>query len=151
MNHRISVGVIVESEGRILVVRHVKAGAYDFWVAPGGGVQGDESLRRAAQREAREETGLEVEPLDLAYIEELVQPGLRHCKFWFTGKELGGTLSADAPEATTEHITEAAWLSREELQRVQVFPPVLLGRYWQDRDAGFMKPVHLELRQMAFW
>jgi ADP-ribose pyrophosphatase YjhB (NUDIX family) len=151
MNHRISVGVLVESEGRILVVRHVKAGAYDFWVAPGGGVQGDESLRQAAQREAREETGLDVEPLDLAYIEELMQPGLRHCKFWFTGRALGGTLSADAPEATAEHITEAAWLSREELQRVQVFPPVLLGRYWQDRDAGFVQPVHLDLRTMAFW
>lgn len=151
MNHRISVGVIVESEGRILVVRHAKAGAYDFWVAPGGGVQGDESLHHAAQREAREETGLTVEPLSLAYIEELLQPGLRHCKFWFTGKLLGGTLSADAPEATTEYITEAAWLTREELQQVNVFPPVLSGRYWQDSEAGFMAPVHLELRQMAFW
>ncbi|SUX29680.1 NUDIX hydrolase [Chromobacterium vaccinii] len=34
MKHRIAAGVIVEHEDRILMVRHCKPGAYDFWVAP---------------------------------------------------------------------------------------------------------------------
>jgi len=42
MKHRISVGVIVEQAERLLLVRHLKPGAYDFWVPPGGGVQGTE-------------------------------------------------------------------------------------------------------------
>jgi ADP-ribose pyrophosphatase YjhB (NUDIX family) len=151
MTHRLSAGVLVEDSGHLLVVRHVKPGAYDFWVAPGGGVQAVESLHEAAQREACEETGLDVEPLVLAYIEELSQPEIRHCKFWFTGKVRGGNLSTAAPEAKSEHITEAEWLSKEQLQRVQLFPPVLLGRYWQDREAGYPAPVHLELRHMKFW
>jgi 8-oxo-dGTP diphosphatase len=151
MKHRISVGVIVEEGGRLLLVRHVKSGAYDFWVAPGGGVQGDESLLDGARREAREETGLEVEPAKLAYIEELINPETRHCKFWFVGKVQGGELSVDHPETKRELITEAAWLSKDELRGRVVYPPVLIGRYWQDRDAGFPAPVHLELRRMEVW
>jgi 8-oxo-dGTP diphosphatase len=151
VKHRLSAGVLIEQGGRLLLVRHRKADAYDFWVAPGGGVQGTESLQAAARREAREETGLEVEPVQLAYIEEMAQPGLRHCKFWFAARVLGGTLSADRAEARGEHIVEAAWLSREQLQGQHVFPPVLADRYWDDRAAGFPAPVHLPLRHMAFW
>lgn len=152
MKHRLSAGVLVEDNGRVLVVRHVKPGVYDFWVAPGGGVQAVESLQAAAQREAREETGLDVEPLALAYIEELVQPEVRVCKFWFTGRLRGGELSTAHLEAKAEHIVEAAWVSQEELKPlVRVFPPVLLDRYWQDRTAGFPAPIHLGLRHMEFW
>lgn len=151
MKHRLSAGMLVEDQGRLLLVRHVKPGAYDFWVAPGGGVQGLESLQEAARREVQEETGLDVEPQVLAYIEEMAQPEMRHCKFWFTGRLLGGTLSTEHPEARLELITAAAWLSREELQQRQVFPEVLLHRYWQDRETGFPAPIHLPLRQMKFW
>ena len=151
MKHRISVGVIVEEAERLLLVRHVKAGAYDFWVAPGGGLQGTESLLIGARREVREETGLDVEPRALAYVEELVDPETRYVKFWFVGSARGGVLRADQPEAARERITEAAWLSRRELAERIVFPPVLLDRYWHDRAAGFAAPVLLPLRRMEFW
>ena len=151
MQHRLSAGIIVESEGKLLLVRHVRPGKYDFWVAPGGGVQGQEELTAAAQREVREETGLRVEADKLFYIEELIQPDLRICKFWFIGHLLGGQLSASAPEARAEHITEAAWLSRSELQSKTVFPPVLLSRYWEDRANANAGPLHLGLRRMEFW
>jgi ADP-ribose pyrophosphatase YjhB (NUDIX family) len=151
MQHRISSGMIVERGGRLLLVRHVKPGAYDFWVAPGGGVQGTESLADAARREVREETGLTVEPQQLAYIEELAGPKTRHCKFWFIGTYFEGELSVAAPEAQSEFIVEAAWLSRPELKGKIVFPPVLEGRYWQDRQSDrHVLPVHLPLRHMEF-
>jgi 8-oxo-dGTP diphosphatase len=31
MKHRIAAGVIIEQDGNVLLVRHLKAGAYDFW------------------------------------------------------------------------------------------------------------------------
>ena len=80
MKHRIAAGIIVEHEGRILVVRHRKPGAYDFWVAPGGGAEGAEDLLATARREVFEECGLHVEPLQIAYIEELLNPQTRECK-----------------------------------------------------------------------
>ena len=151
MKHRISAGIVVESEGKLLLVRHVRDGKYDFWVAPGGGVQGEEELIEAAQREVREETGLEVEADKLLYIEELFEPELRICKFWFTGLLRGGKISIQAPEAMAEHITEAAWLSRSELRARTVFPPALLSRYWEDKDKILVGPIHLGLRKMEFW
>ena len=151
MQHRISAGVIVEHNERILLVRHVRPGRYDFWVAPGGGVQGLEQLPEAAAREAKEETGLVIEPAELLYIEELAQPELRQCKFWFRGHLCGGELSATGPNAKAEHIVEAAWLSHSELADKQVFPPVITERYWTDRTSVLLGPVHLGLRHMEFW
>ena len=58
----------------MLLVRHVKPGAYDFWVAPGGGLQGAERLEAAAAGEAREQAGVEVAIGKLLYIEEFLSP-----------------------------------------------------------------------------
>lgn len=149
--HRIAAGAIVEHEGRLLMVRHVRAGRYDFWVAPGGGVQGEESLQAAAEREVLEESGLRVQVTGLRYIEELCSPEWRQVKFWFGAELLGGTLAATHPAAVAEHITEAAWLTRDELAGRTVFPPVLQQRYWQDRIGAWPAPIHLPLRPMDFW
>jgi 8-oxo-dGTP diphosphatase len=151
LKHRISAGALVQDKGRLLMVRHVKPGAYDFWVAPGGGVIGDESLEDAARREAREETGIEVESLRLAYIEELTQPDQRHCKFWFHARALGGRLSCDSPQARDEHIAETAWLAPNEFESKTVFPTVLVERYWQDLRQNLATVVRLPLRRMEFW
>jgi 8-oxo-dGTP diphosphatase len=128
MKHRLSAGALVEHEGKLLLVRHKKEAQYDFWVAPGGGVQSTEELVHAAQREVREETGLSVEIGQMLYVEEFHNPDVRHCKFWFAGKLIGGKLSTSAPEATSEYIVEAAWHSRDQVASLEVFPSVLRGR-----------------------
>jgi 8-oxo-dGTP diphosphatase len=151
MQHRISAGVIIEHDGKVLLVRHVKPGAYDFWVCPGGGVKGSESLEEAAVREAREEAGVDVELGKLIYIEEFFNPDCRHIKFWFTANVVGGQLDWSHPEAIAEYITQAAWHSLSGLDRITVFPDLLSSRYATDRDAGFPSPVRLPLREMAFW
>jgi len=151
MHHRISAGAIVESNDCLLLVRHQRPGKYDFWVCPGGGVLDEEPLAQAAEREVREESGLEIRVSSLLYVEELINPECRHVKFWFAAKFLAGAISTTHPEAVTEHIVEARWLSRAELEGKTVFPPVLLGRYWQDREHGFPSIVHLPLRRMEFW
>jgi 8-oxo-dGTP diphosphatase len=81
------------------------------------------------------------------YIEEFVQPRKRHCKVWFAGRLIGGTLDCGAPEARSEHIVEAAF-AREELGDKTVFPPMLLSDYWEDRAAGRTEPRYVGLRQM---
>lgn len=151
MEHRISAGVIVEVDGKVLLVRHHKPGAYDFWVAPGSGAVGNEDLRATAEREAFEECSLNIEPDRVLYIEEFVQPGKRHCKVWFSGLLIGGTLDCGGPEARSEHIVEAAWLAREQLGGKTVFPPMLLGEYWDDRLAGRTEPRYVGLREMDFY
>ncbi len=150
MKHRIAAGVIVENNDRILLVRHVKPGAYDFWVAPGGGAEGSEDLFATAKREVFEESRLHIEPLQLAYIEEFSNADTPECKLWFTGRLIGGTINTEALEAKKEHITEAAWPSRSEFEGKTVFPPMLHNEYWKDRENGFAFPRYVGLRVMEF-
>jgi 8-oxo-dGTP diphosphatase len=151
MEHRIAAGVIVENDGKVLLVRHSKPGVYDFWVAPGGGALGDEDLRATAKRETFEECGLHVEPDRVLYIEEFVQPGKRHCKVWFAGRLIGGTMNCGAAEAKSEHIVEAAWLERGDLQGKVVFPPMIIHEYWAHKAEGQIEARYVGLREMAFY
>ncbi|OWY37333.1 hypothetical protein CEK28_17520 [Xenophilus sp. AP218F] len=73
MQHRIVAGVIVEQQDRILMVCYRKPGVYDFRGALGGGAKEGEDLLAPAQREALEETGLQVEPRQIAYIGRIRQ------------------------------------------------------------------------------
>jgi 8-oxo-dGTP diphosphatase len=148
---RISAGAIVEDQGRLLLVRHVLPGKYDFWVAPGGGVKDQESYEEAATREVWEETGLKVTVGRMLYIEDLVNPQCRFVKFWFAAQLIGGTLDITHPEAQAEHVAAAAWLSPEEFQGKAVFPSLLSGRYASDKQAGFPGVVRLPMRRMELW
>jgi 8-oxo-dGTP diphosphatase len=152
LNHRISAGVLVEHEDCLLLVRHCKQGAYDFWVAPGGGVQGCESLTSAAEREVKEETGLIVVAERVLYVEEFHSPETRYCKFWLKAMWIGGDLSVQAPEAAAEHIVDAAWHGEDQVKTLRVFPEILRERYWRDRKSGFSSGLqYLGLRAMDFW
>jgi 8-oxo-dGTP diphosphatase len=151
MRHRISAGVLVEDDNRLLLVNHRKPGAYDFWVAPGGGAEDSEDLRATARREVKEECGLDVEPLAVAYIEELTSPELRICKLWFSGRIVAGSLSSSRPAAAAEHIVDAAFLSVSEFEGKTIFPPVLRDQYWRDRLTGFAVPRYLGIREMKFY
>lgn len=63
------VHVICEQDGRLLLMRRAGTGFFDgLFSLPGGHVEQGESVRQAAARELREETGLEVEPDALAWV-----------------------------------------------------------------------------------
>ena len=149
--HRIGAGVLAQRDGRLLMVHCVRPGAYDFWVAPGGGAQDLEDLEATARREAREECGLDVRIGRLAYVEEFHSPVTRYCKLWFTGEAETGTPDVGGVHAASEWVVEARFLARGEMAGMQVFPAVLEGPYWGDAAAGFPTTRYLGLREMAFW
>jgi ADP-ribose pyrophosphatase YjhB (NUDIX family) len=61
----LTVNVAVISEDRILLTRRDD---FEVWCLPGGGVEEGESLARAAIRETKEETGLDVELTSLVGV-----------------------------------------------------------------------------------
>jgi ADP-ribose pyrophosphatase YjhB (NUDIX family) len=58
---KVAAGVLVVQDGKVLLVRRAIEPQQGRWSLPAGFVDADEDPRRAAQREALEETGLEVE------------------------------------------------------------------------------------------
>lgn len=61
-----TVDVIIENNGKVLLIERNNEPL--GWALPGGFVDYGESVESAAQREAVEETSLEVELLDLFYV-----------------------------------------------------------------------------------
>ncbi|WP_375598916.1 NUDIX domain-containing protein [Devosia sp. Naph2] len=150
MKHRISAGVLALRGDRILLVRHYRAGVHDFWAGPGGGVEGNEELHEAAEREAFEEAGIRVKTRALAYIDELVDDWGRIVKFWFLADYISGEIDVSANPAEAESISEAGWFARESLPSGHVFPEVLRDRFWDELETGFPASIKLPLRQSIF-
>jgi 8-oxo-dGTP diphosphatase len=100
---------------RVLIVRRARPPAQGLHTLPGGVVELGETLIAAVVREAREETGLAIEPVALAgYREALLRDASgrieRHFVILpFAARWLSGEL------ALNEELAEARWLLPSEL------------------------------------
>jgi ADP-ribose pyrophosphatase YjhB (NUDIX family) len=111
----VGVGAIIIEDSRVLLVKRAHPPLQAEWSIPGGVLEVGELVREAAIREAREETGLIVEPSDLlgVYDRILRNPEKRvqyhYVLIDFLCRRVAGDLSA-ASDAV-----EVRWYTREEL------------------------------------
>jgi ADP-ribose pyrophosphatase YjhB (NUDIX family) len=120
--------VLVDGHDRILLALW-NEGVTPAWTLPGGGVEPDETPEQAAVREAREETGYEVELVRLLGEDELVVPGHRRLdgsgrslhalRFVYEARIVGGELTHEVGGTTDRAewiaVAEVAGLERVEL------------------------------------
>lgn len=52
--------LLLDESGRVLLIRESLEDGSTHWLTPGGGIEPGEQPRRAAEREAREETGIDL-------------------------------------------------------------------------------------------
>jgi 8-oxo-dGTP diphosphatase len=102
VRYGISAGALVPQDNRVLLVHHREKGHYDFWVPPGGRVEGEESVFECARREAFEETGLNVDPDRIVYIQEFVEPGYHFCKFFILCAAYTGDITLENRDANVK-------------------------------------------------
>jgi ADP-ribose pyrophosphatase YjhB (NUDIX family) len=147
--HRISAGAIVIKGDEILLVRYKDSDGNSFLVGPGGGVLSDEGINEAAVREVREETGLEVSPYRILFVEDLLSRRYRMVKIWFLCNLIGGQL-AHTQGAIKEGIAEAGWYRKDQLFNEVVYPSVLLSQNWDTFFKDNWESKYLELRNADF-
>jgi len=114
----VGVGAIIIGNSRVLLVKRAHPPIQGQWSIPGGALELGELVRDAAVREAREETGLIVEPGDLLGVYDRV---LRHADgrvqyhyvlVDFLCRPVGGELHAASDAA------EVRWFTPEQLPAV---------------------------------
>ena len=63
----------ITDRGEVILIRRGIAPGYGMWAQPGGFLEIDETVREAAVRETLEETGLQIEPLEIIGLYSRVQ------------------------------------------------------------------------------
>ncbi len=137
MKQRISAGAMILKDEEILLVHHQKAGCFDFWVPPGGGLKKDEGIFKGVEREVFEETNLKVKPDKIVYIEELIDENTYVCKIWVLCPIMGGTIDLCNLDADENHVQGVKFFSREEIQNLKVYPELIKTTLWEDYREGF--------------
>lgn len=106
----VTAGAVVRDErGRVLLLRHVLRGG-SGWGIPGGFLRAGEQPEEAVRREVREETGLELDSVELAFVRTL--KGVRQVEVLFRATMPSGAL---ARLEKSFEIDRAEWFARERL------------------------------------
>jgi 8-oxo-dGTP diphosphatase len=105
--------VITDVAGRFLLCQQSQG--HRLWGLPGGKIRAGESPIRAAVRDIREETGMELEVLDLVGMYQLTGDGCGDglpdvLMYVFRGRLTGGEVAVNSPR-----IARLAWYAPDDL------------------------------------
>jgi len=142
----VGVGAIVIESSRVVLVKRAHPPLQNQWSIPGGVLEVGELVREAAVREAREETGLTVEPGELLGVfDRVLRDGNDHVQYHyvlvdFLCRRVSGELNAAGDAAA------ARWFTRDELSALNLAEDTLevvlkgLARAAQ-RQSGGLSPA----------
>lgn len=111
-------GVLPTREGQVLLARRAADPYRGHWDIVGGFMEYDESPEAAALREAREETGLQLQLLGLlgAYLDSYGNGGYTTLNIYYVAQVIGGQ-----PQPADD-VVELAWFSPSTLPDEMAFP-----------------------------
>jgi ADP-ribose pyrophosphatase YjhB (NUDIX family) len=110
----VGVGGVVVHRNRVLLIRRGGEPLKGEWSIPGGLLEVGEELAEAVRRELKEETGLEVEPLEIiAAFDRIMREG-RRVKYHFVIIDYVCRLKRGRLHPASD-VLEARWVRREDL------------------------------------
>jgi 8-oxo-dGTP diphosphatase len=116
----VGVGAIIIDGARVVLVKRRHPPLQDQWSIPGGVLEVGELVREAAVREAREETGLSVEPGELLGVYDRVLRNVdkrvqyHYVLIDFLCRRVAGNIAADSDAA------EVRWFTWDELPALKL-------------------------------
>jgi mutator protein MutT len=121
----VGVGAVIVQDRRAVIVQRATEPLKGQWSIPGGLLEVGETLRQCAAREAREETGLEVEAGEVLEVLDSIYPDpdgrtrYHYVLIDFLCRPLGGELRAGSDAA------QVRWVSCAELEQFTIAPTAL--------------------------
>jgi ADP-ribose pyrophosphatase len=117
---RVAVGAIVFKDKQVLLVRRGKPPARDLWAIPGGSVEIGETLRRAAEREIFEETGITIQALEPVFTFDYIERDEFGCaRFHYVIVDLTADYVRGEPRAGDD-AADARWVSSQEMATLKI-------------------------------
>ena len=105
-------GVVLEKNGKFLLVQEAKPEVRGLWNVPAGRVENGFTIKETAIKEAKEESGFDVELLE--EIAVLHKDGDEAVKHIFRAKIIGGEINFPEGE-----ILDARWFSLQEIESMK--------------------------------
>ncbi len=117
---RVAVGAVVFRDGAVLLVKRAFPPSAGVWAIPGGGVLLGETLQEAAEREIREETGVEIRALDpVAAFDVIEKDDAGRVRFHYVVVDLAAEWVAGEPRPASD-AADARWLTAAEIRALPV-------------------------------
>jgi 8-oxo-dGTP diphosphatase len=123
-----------ESTPRVLLIRRKKDPFAGAWALPGGFVDADEPLAAAAERELREETG--VEDVDLEQLAAFGDPG-RDPRGWTVSVVFLARVSAGTAATAADDAAQVGWHRLDKLPKKLAFDHAKILERSRARLAAF--------------
>ena len=113
-NPLVGVGGVVIDRGRALLIRRGSEPLKGEWSIPGGMVELGEELAEGVKRELKEETGLDVEPIECILVfDRIMKEGERVKYHYVIADYLCRRIRGRLRPASD--VTDARWVRREDL------------------------------------
>lgn len=134
----VGVGAVVVHNGRVLLVRRGSEPLKGHWTLPGGMLEVGEALTAGAIREVREETGLDVEPIELIELLDRIHFEGERVRYHYVIADylcrvIGGELRAATDAAAVRWVERSEWNSHPP-RRTLVLDPItvrVIEKSWQ--------------------
>jgi ADP-ribose pyrophosphatase YjhB (NUDIX family) len=110
----VGVGGVVIHRERVLLVRRGKPPLMGEWSIPGGMLELGEELAAGVRRELKEETGLDVEPLECILVFDRIERGRKRVKYHYVIVDYLCRFKGGRVHPASD-VIDARWVRREEL------------------------------------
>jgi 8-oxo-dGTP diphosphatase len=140
----VGVGGVVVHRGRVLLIRRGSEPLKGAWSIPGGLLELGEELAEGVRRELKEETGLDVKPLEvLAVFDRIFREGPR-VRYHYVIVDYACRLKGGRLRSASD-VLDARWVRREDLPQYHLTP--MATAVVHQAFEFFRKPIPSQLKQ----